>query len=123
MACPPRGLTAVDDIGLHGLNSCQVQRQWFSHSLTMNVLVETLWNKKRSFKAIVDHTFSDAFGRSSAKVATFFVEMSRLAKPFFECVYIPKLDARRQAASLRNIPKMKGAVAAIEPLANRQVTT
>ncbi|MFM1550437.1 MAG: hypothetical protein ACKJSG_13625 [Lentisphaeria bacterium] len=22
----PRGLTAVDDIGLHGLNSCQVQR-------------------------------------------------------------------------------------------------
>ena len=116
-------IRGLNDIGLHGLNSCQVQRQCFPHSLMMNVLAETLWNKKRSFKSIVDHTFSDAFGRSSAKVATFFVEMSRLAKPFFECVYIPKLDTRRQAASLRNIPKMQAAVAAVEPLAKRQVTT
>ncbi|MFM1550438.1 MAG: hypothetical protein ACKJSG_13630 [Lentisphaeria bacterium] len=85
----------------------------------MNVLAETLWNKK----AIVDHTFSDAFGRSSAKVAAFFIEMSRLAKPFFECAYMLKLDVRRQAASLRNLPKMQAAVAAIEPLINRQVTT
>ena len=115
-------IRGLNDIGLHGLNSCQVQRQWFPHSLMMNVMAEALWNKKRSFKSIVDHTFSDAFGRSGAKVAKFFIEMSRLGKPYFECVYNPVYDGRRKAAGLRNIPKMQAAVAAMEPLAERQVT-
>ncbi len=114
-------IRGLNDIGLHGFNSCQAQRQWFPHSLMMNVLAETLWNKNRSFKSIVDHTFADAFGRSGAKVAKFFVDMSRLGKPFFESIYYPVYDGSRKGPGLKNIPKMQAAVTAIKPVAKRQV--
>ena len=100
-------IRGLNDIGLQGLISCQVQRQWFPHGLLMNVTAEALWDKRQSFKRLVDRTFDDAYGRRGAEVAAFFVEMSRLGRPYFEPVHMPERGAGRIRAGLRNLKRMR----------------
>ena len=126
-----RDLRGLKTIGLDGFNSCQVQRQFFPHSLLMDVLATTLWNRQTSLSTIVDQSFSDSFGRDSKKVSIFFRDMSKLHKPFFNPVYSTGLifvptsyhvpPMRLIAQSLRNIEKMQKKVEQFAPLVARNL--
>jgi len=109
-------IRALEKLNLQGLNSVQNQRISFPHNLLMDVLAHALWNKKRSFEDIARDSFNDAYAEAGPQVHAFFKEMSRLWQPFFEAVYIPAPDAKRIAASRRNIQKMRAVIAAFEPL-------
>ena len=86
-----RDIQGLGDIGLHGLNSCQVQRLSFPHNLLLDVLAQTLWNKNRSFEDIARRTFRDAYGEDGGRAEEFFSTMSDLCVPFFEPVFIPDI--------------------------------
>jgi len=102
-----KDIRALDKLGLNGLNSVQNQRMSFPHNLLMDVMANTLWNKKRSFDDIANESFNDAYGAEGAQVQAFFKEMSRLWQPFFEPAFLPEPDTKRIAKGLRNIKKMK----------------
>ncbi len=112
----------LEKIGLHGLNSCQNQRMSFPHNLLMDVMADTLWDKKQSFKALVKKSFGQAFGKDAAKAQAFFEKMSALWLPMFEPLYIPGADEPRIKKATANIAKMRKLIAAFEPVvkANRK---
>ncbi|WP_428939391.1 hypothetical protein [Fontivita pretiosa] len=112
-----RDIQRLKDIGLHGYNSCQVQRLSFPHHLIMDVMSQALWDPRISFERIVRQTFADAFGAAGQRVARIFDQSSKLWKPMFEPVYVPETDGprsrtalipdkRRIAQARRNIPRI-----------------
>lgn len=52
----------LEDLGLNGLISCQVQRCFFPNGLAMTVLAKTLWDKTVSFDGITEDYFMRAYG-------------------------------------------------------------
>ena len=111
-----RGLAAL---GLHGYNSCQNQRQSFPHSLGIDVMARTLWNKRVSFKRIVTETFTDAYGRDGVQAARFFQRISALAEPFFERVHSDNSDPAWIAEGLNNLTKMRALVRRFRKIVRR----
>lgn len=111
-----RDIQGLGRIGLHGFNSCQVQRMSFPHNLLMDVMARTLWNKDLTFQQIVDETFADAFGRDGGKAAKIFSQISKLWLPFFEPVYIPAADPHRIAVGLRNLPRLRSLANQLRPM-------
>jgi hypothetical protein len=77
-------IRALWRIGLNGFNSCQNQRQSFPHTLGMDVMARTLWNRNLPFQRIVNETFADAYGRDGAAAVRFFARMSALSRPIYE---------------------------------------
>ena len=127
-----RDIQQLQEVGLHGFNSCQVQRLSFPHHLLMEVMSRTLWDRRISFQRIVRETFSDAFGRSGMKVARHFEESSRLWRPMFEPVYVAKgyvrdpkaplhADSRRIASARRHIPRLAALNAKLKKLVDREL--
>lgn len=113
-----RDIQRLADIGLHGFNSCQVQRLSFPHHLLMDVMSRTLWNRNVSFARIVRESFIDAFGRAGPRVARIFEQSSRLWTPMFEPVYRAepgpvgeasplRPDKRRIAQARKNLPRLR----------------
>ncbi|MEM2110617.1 MAG: DUF4838 domain-containing protein [Candidatus Bathyarchaeia archaeon] len=92
---------------LDGFNSCQNQRISFPHNLLLDVMAETLWDKKKSFEEIVNSTFADSYGKNWEKVVDHFDKMSRLWEPIFEPVFDPKTDLKRLEEGKRNLKEMK----------------
>ena len=73
-----RGLAAL---GLNGLISCQVQRAFFPHGLSMAVLGATLWDPERDFQALADEHFRAAFGEEGAACFAYCEALSRAFDP------------------------------------------
>lgn len=73
----------LDNIGLNGMNSCQVQRAFFPTALPMVVMAETLWNKKATFKDIARGYFDSAFGIDGIKVWKYLDVVSGLFDPVY----------------------------------------
>jgi len=117
-----RDIQFLERIGLHGLNSCQVQRLFFPHSLLLDVMASTLWNKGLSFDEIARRSFSDAFGEEGERVRQFFKDMSELWAPMFEPVFEPQRDEARIAEGLNNLARMPKLIAEIEPLAKTNLS-
>ncbi len=97
----------LDKIGLNGFISCQNQRISFPHNLLLNILAQTLWNKKKSFRKILHESFAMEYGKEGDSVADFFTKMSSLWLPFFEPVFIPVPDEKRIKQGLNNLPKIQ----------------
>lgn len=116
-----KDIQGLSRIGLHGLNSCQVQRMSFPHNLLMDVMARTLWNKKLTFQQIVDETFADAFGRDGGAVAEVLDGMSRFWLPFFEATYIPEADLKRIEQGLRLMPRLYERVDELRGLVRRNL--
>ncbi len=105
-------------MGLHGFNSCQVQRNSFPHNLAMETMARTLWAPQLGFDELAAESFRAAFGGAAdgARVAGFFRQMSALWAPFFEPVHLPTIDPARIDAGLANLPQMRTAVEELRPL-------
>ncbi|MCC7191886.1 MAG: hypothetical protein IT444_03795 [Phycisphaeraceae bacterium] len=114
-----KDIQGLGSIGLHGLNSVQNQRMSFPHNLLMDVMAQTLWNKKRKFSDIVTESFNDAFGRDGAKIAAALTKIADYWKPFYEAVYIPAADEKRIAKGKANLPKIESVVADLRQLVRR----
>ena len=116
-----KDIRTLHTIGLHGFNSCQVQRPSFPHNLLMEVMARTLWNRKVSFRKIVHSSFAGAYGKDGASVLSFFEKMSKLWQPFFDSVYIPQLAQKRIATSLLNLSQMPKLVIQLRPTVRRNL--
>ena len=114
-----RDIRRLHAMGLHGFNSCQVQRQSFPHNLLMDVMAGTLWNSRCPFRTIVDSSFADAFGCDGGSVARFFERMSKLWKPFFEPVHGAAGGRARIRRGVRNVDRMAGLAADFRIVAER----
>lgn len=116
-----KDIRTLHTIGLHGFNSCQVQRLSFPHNLLMEVMARTLWNKKASFRAIARSSFADAYGKDGASVLSFFEKMSELWEPFFDSVHLPQPDHKRIDTSLLNLARMRKLVTQLRPTGRRNL--
>ncbi|MCE9589646.1 MAG: DUF4838 domain-containing protein [Planctomycetes bacterium] len=116
-----KDIQGLSKIGLHGLNSCQVQRMSFPTNLLMDVMARTLWNKKLTFQQIVDETFADAFGKDGGAVAEALDGMSKFWLPFFEATYIPDADRKRIEQGLRQLPRLAERVEELRGLVKRNM--
>jgi hypothetical protein len=118
-----RDIRQLQKIGLHGFNSCQVQRLSFPHHLLMDVMSRTLWDRRISFRRIVRESFTDAFGKSGMHVARNFEQSSRLWKPMFEPVYVAEHSLRDKSAPLHaDTPRIASARRNISRLAALNAT-
>lgn len=104
-----KDVQCLSKIGLSGFISCQNQRTAFPHNFLMNVLAETLWDKKKSFKKILVESFKNEYGKDGNLVVEFFAEMSSFWLPFFEPVFIPEPDEKRITQGLKNLSKIRHA--------------
>lgn len=74
-------IRSLKDIGLAGLNSCQVQRAFFPTGLGMTTLGRTLWDSGITFDEVADDYFQAAFGRNGRRVREYLCELSALFNP------------------------------------------
>jgi len=102
-----KDIQGLKSLGLAGLNSCQNQRCFFPHSLIMDVMARTLWNRRATFKEIAEASFADSFGNDAQVVFTFFKKMSELWKPLFKPALAPNRDKNDLEKGQRNLPKME----------------
>jgi len=117
-----RDLQSLDDIGLRGFNSCQVQRMAFPHNLLLDVLARTLWDKTTAFDDILQSTFAVAYGVDDGpRMIEFFSRMSELWSPFFDAVYIPEPDDARIAQAQANIGLLRDLAVDIRPVVARNL--
>lgn len=98
----------LDNLGLKGLNSCQVQRLSFPHNLLLKILARTLWNRKLDFDTIKRETFREAFGATDGQQAEeFCTRVSERWTSFFNPVFVPETDRARINAGLENLPLIR----------------
>jgi hypothetical protein len=116
-----RDIQHLARIGLHGFNSCQVQRLSFPHNLLLDVLARTLWHKELPFEAISRRSFQNAYGNDGEQVEAFFREMSGLWAPFFNPVFIPQPDEARIEQGLENLTRMPALMDRLRPLVSRNL--
>ena len=67
----------LDQIGLGGYISCQLQRAAFPTGLPMEMMATALWNKKAVFEQEADRYFKSAFGKDHEKVRDYLQTLSR----------------------------------------------
>lgn len=71
-------------LGLHGMNSCQVQRAFFPTSMNMIAMAETLWDRDVSFEDIATRYFASAFGADGEAVRAYLERLSQLFDPVWQ---------------------------------------
>ena len=116
-----RDIQHLAKMGLHGFNSCQVQRLSFPHNLLLDVLARTLWDKELAFEEIARESFRDAYGEDGPQVEAFFSKMSELWAPFFNPVFVPQTDHGRIEQGLKNLSHMPALVDNLRALVNRNL--
>ena len=79
-----RDMRCLADLGLNGMNSCQVQRCFFPTSLPMLAMAETLWNRDAVFSDIARSYFTSAFGPDGMKAARYLGTLSDLFDPVYQ---------------------------------------
>ncbi len=76
-------IRGLRDIGLNGLNSCQLQRAFFPTGLMMTVMGRALWNRDLPFDAIADDLYQASFGAAWEQAKTYTQRLSNLFDPPF----------------------------------------
>jgi len=56
----------MKNLGMNGLISCQIQRNFFPTSIAMTAMAKTLWNNKVDFDAMRRKLYADSFGKDAA---------------------------------------------------------
>ena len=68
----------LQNIGLNGLISCQVQRSSFPSPMPMGMLAQTLWNRETNFDTAADDLYAAAYGTDGANVRSHLLKVSDL---------------------------------------------
>jgi len=68
----------LDQIGLNGMISCQVNQAAFPTGLPQYAMTKALWNKKSDFKDICDEYYTADFGNLGVEVDTYLRKLSDL---------------------------------------------
>ena len=68
----------LKDIGLNGMNSCQIQRCFFPTAMPFNMMAAALWNRDRDFDEAADAYYAAAFGEDGARVRSYMQTISDL---------------------------------------------
>ncbi len=71
-------MTKLDEIGLNGMVSCQVQRASFPTGLPMYVMARGLWDKTSRFEDAARDYFAAAFGEEGPAVESYLKRISEL---------------------------------------------
>lgn len=69
----------LEKLGFSGFISCQNHRAFFPNGLGMAAMAAGLWDANRSFDAVAEQYFSEAFGRNGAAAREYFIKV----KDFF----------------------------------------
>ncbi len=73
-----RDIHVLDQLGLNGFVSCQLQRVAFPTNLPMETMAQTLWNKDTDFETMAQTYFINAFGPDGAAVKDYLEKISQL---------------------------------------------
>lgn len=76
-----KDIRGLQDIGLNGFMSCQVQRVFFPTGLGMTVLGRTLWDRKLTLNAIARDHLQASFGEHGEAVGKYLRRLSKLFHP------------------------------------------
>jgi len=112
-----RDMKGLQEIGLNGCMSCQVQRVFVPTSLPMIVMGRMLWNRSLEFADIVSDYFAAAFGPEGAAVCGYLGELSDLFDPQF--LRGEKGDASEEA--IHRLTAIPGVVEAFAPTIERNI--
>lgn len=118
-----RDIRYLSELGMHGFNSCQIQRLSFPHNLMLDVLATTLWNKTTEFDQTFQESMQQTFGEDAKSAGEFFVNVSKLWQPFYDPVYLPERDDQRIEEGLRNIPQIRQLIQGLSLLVGKDRTT
>ena len=67
----------MKNLGMNGLISCQIQRNFFPTSIAMTAMAKTLWNNKVDFDAMRRKLYADSFGKDAAdELCNYFAALS-----------------------------------------------
>lgn len=69
-------MKSLDQIGLNGMVSCQVQRCAFPTGLPVYMMAAALWDKNSDYHSLVDEYYHDAFGLDGAYVHRYLSQIS-----------------------------------------------
>ncbi len=76
-----RDMVNLDQIGLNGMVSCQIQRCAFPTNLPDYAMARGLWDKTSGFEAIADEYFTASFGEEAQAVKAYMKKLSELFDP------------------------------------------
>lgn len=79
-----RDIKALDNIGLNGFISCQIQRVQFPNNLPMHSMASVLWDKEDDFEKMSDAYMQDCYGEHWEKASRYLKDMSYLLSPEFK---------------------------------------
>jgi len=99
-------IQGLRNIGLDGFNSCQVQRAFFPTGLGMTAMARALWDRKTSFKAVVDDYFKAAFGAKGKDAADYLRKLSDLFDPKVMRLELSPEEALKAVKRYGQIPKL-----------------
>lgn len=105
------------DLGLNGMNSCQIQRCFFPTSLPMLAMAETLWKRNAAFSDIARDYFTAAFGHDGMKAARYLATLSEL----FDPVYQRRDKAIEDAEKARCFAKIPAVIDAFLPTISKNI--
>ena len=101
-----RDIQALRDIGINGLNSCQVQRAFLPTGLMMTVLGRTLWDRDLPFDRIANDYYKSAFGADWQKAKRYTQQLSELFDPPHLRGERDDAGKRATAAKLARVPAL-----------------
>jgi hypothetical protein len=110
-------LQLLDNIGLDGFISCQVQRAFFPTGLPMTVLGWTLWDKTRDFDTIARDHVAAAFGPESEAVLAYLTQLSEL----FDPAYLRGEKSLQDAEAAQALERVADVVAPFLPTIERNL--
>ena len=79
-----RDIKALENIGLGGFISCQIQRVQFPNNLPMHAMASALWDKNSDFEKMSDTYMTDCYGEHREKASRYLKDISYLLSPEFK---------------------------------------
>ncbi len=73
--------------GIHGYQSCQVQREAWPHNLPMHMMAKTLWNDHCDYEEVSKDYFFKAFGPDGDKVRAYLAGVSEHLEMYIQKRY------------------------------------
>jgi len=101
-----KDMANLDQIGLDGMVSCQIQRCCFPTGLPMYAMASALWNKKSRFEDVAKEYFETAYGELGSKIEEYMATLSRLFDPVYLRNERPISQLPQQLANLEEVKKV-----------------
>lgn len=89
-----KDVNALDELGLHGYLSCQLQRVFFPTGFPLYVLGRKLWNKSLTYNELEQEYFSAAYGTTAGTVIAVLKEISSFLPDDYMNHRLPERDKK-----------------------------